>query len=265
MGRIILFLLMTSLSFSFVLPASAKKKKEETTELSGKDLKNIKTAVENHGLSLATVGNQVNEIVSKFQIVSGDAGRNFQKNKEQDKVLRDYQMRMQVLEDQITILTSQLSELQKEGLLPKETSQRFREYQKYARGLQYINAQDYDKAVSELKRFKAENKKSIYKSYAQYWIGESFYMQGDYPMAIKQYQNLLSKNSKSAKAPTALYRQGLSFYQLQSFEDAKAFFTKVIRSYPKSIEAIQASAQIKRIKNIETLRKQQELEMKMIQ
>ncbi|OVE82780.1 hypothetical protein BVY03_00085, partial [bacterium K02(2017)] len=91
------------------------------------------------------------------------------------------------------------------------------------------------------------------------------YQQSDYPMAIKQYQKLLSKNPRSAKAATALYRQGVSFYHLNSFDDAKAFFTKVIRSYPRSIEAIQASSQIKRINTIQNLKKQQEWESKMVQ
>lgn len=258
-----LVLLVIFVGVIFAVSAEARKKKNDAPV--SVDVTNIKTAVENHGTSLANLTNQVNEVVSQFNLVRGDAGRNFKKNKEQDKVLRDSQTRMQVLEDQVDLLTTQLAELQKEGLLSKTASQRFKEYKEYAKGLQHINSKEFEKAIKEFQDFRKNNKKSIFNNYAQYWIGEAYYMQADYPMAIKQYQKLLSKTSKSAKSPTALYRQGLSFYQLQSFDDAKAFFTKVIRSYPSSIEAIQSSAQIKRINNIQSLKEQQELEMKMIQ
>lgn len=257
---IILFTLVLSLS----LNVHAKKKTAEDEGMP-LDLTNIKTAVENHGNSLANLTNQVNEILSQFQMVRGDTGRNYSKNKEQDKVLTDSQARLQVLEDQVNILTGQLAELQKEGLMTKTASQVFDEYKEYAKGLQYVNSRDYDKAITEFKKFQESYKKSIYTNYAQFWIGESYYMQADYPMAIKQYQELLSKNAKSAKAPMALYRQGMSFFQLQSLDDAEAFFTKVIRSYPATVEAVQASAQIKRINTIQELQKQQELELKMVE
>ncbi len=243
-------------------PAGAKKKVKVTTI--GSDIQTLQATVTAQGTAVATVQNQVNEVVDKFQTMNGDVGRNFKKNKDQDKVLSDVEIRLQVMEDKTDLLTSQLSELRSEGLMQPKSSQRFREYKEYARGLEYMNAKQYDKAIKEFTKFKTQYKKSIYQSFAQYWIGEAYYMQSDYPMAIKQYQKLLSRNPKSAKASTALYRQGLSFYYLQSLDDAKAFFSKVIRSYPKSIEAIQSSAQLARIKKIQLLRKQHDLEMKMV-
>ena len=116
-----------------------------------------------------------------------------------------------------------------------------------------------------MKTFKTQNSKSIFKSYAQFWIGESYYMQSDYKMAIKEYQYLLKTNSRSAKAPTALYRQGLSFFHLKAYDDANTFFAQVIRKYPKSLEAVQSSSQIKRIKDIQELQRQQNLETNLIQ
>ncbi|MBF0104756.1 MAG: tol-pal system protein YbgF [Deltaproteobacteria bacterium] len=254
------------LFFAISLSVVAKQESEEPEEgTTGYDLTEIKIAVENHGKTLATMTNQLNEVITKFQEVSGETGRNFQKIKEQSRVIADTETRMQVLEDQISILTGQLQELVTEGLLSKESTKLFEEYKNYARGLEYINAKSYDKAIKEFSRFQDENNKSIFTSYAQFWIGESYFMQSDYAMAIKQYQKMLTQKPKSAKAPTALYKQGLSFYNLNSFEDAVAFFTKVIRTYPQSIESIQASAQIARINTILELKKQQELEMKMVQ
>lgn len=229
------------------------------------EIAQIKTAVDAHGVSIATMTNQVNEVVGQFQSMNGEIGKSQQKNGEQDKVIKDSQTRLQVLEDKIAILTSQLQELRSEGLMQPKSSQLFREYKAYEKGLEQVNAGNYVKAVADLKAFQQENSKSIYNSFAQFWIGESYFLQGDYPMAIKEYQKLLSKNPKSAKASAALYRQGMAFYFLQSFEDAKAFLAKVMSTYPNSIEAIQAGGQIKRIETILELKKAQEAEMRSIE
>lgn len=245
--------------------AEAKKENEEASAVDAVEFGEVKTAVTNHSQTLTTLQNQVNEVVTQVQLVNGDNGRNFKKIQDQGKIIKDSQTRLQVLEDKILILTGQLQELQTTGLLPVKSSARFKEYKEYSKGLEYMNSREFDKAVKEFATFQTANPKSTYVEYAQYWIGEAYYMQADYPMAVKEYQKLLSKNAKSEKAPTALYRQGMAFYHLQSFEDAKAFFTKVIRNYPQSIEAIQASSQIARITTIEELKKQQELEMKTVQ
>lgn len=249
-----LALLMTTSSFA---------KNDDVEDMS--DPATLQSTVELQGRTLATLTNQVNEVVSKFQTMNGDIARANKKVTDQDKVINDQQTRLQVAEDKVTVLLGQLQELRAEGLLKPQSSVRFKEYQAYSKGLEYINSKQYEKAVGEFQKFQEENKKSVFSGYAQYWIGEAYYLQNDFPMAVKQFQALLLKEPKNAKASTALYRQGLAFYNLQSFDDAKAFFAKVIREYPQSIEAIQSSGQIKRINNIEELKKQQELEMKMVQ
>lgn len=256
MKRIVLSTLMCVVLSA---PVLAKKDKDQP------DLSSIKQTVDTHGVSLATVQNQVNEMASRFQTMNGDIGRNTKKNEEQSKTMNETDIRLQVLEDKMTMLQGQLMELQKEGLLKPEQTKRLQEYKDYSKGLEFMNSQDYDKAIQEFDRFKEQNKKSIFQAYAQYWIGEAYYMQGDYPMAIKSFQKMLSKNSKSAKAPTAVYKQGVAFMQMQSYDEAKAFFSKLIRSYPRSVEAVQANGQIKRIERIKALQKQQELEMRMVE
>jgi tol-pal system protein YbgF len=256
-----LFVASILLALAIVEPSFAKKNADEFAEPASE----LQSIVETQGQNLATVSNQVNEVVSRFQTVNGDVSRVSKKISDHERVINDLVNRLQVAEDKITVLTGQLQELRSEGLMKPQASARFREFQAYSKGLEYVNSKQYDKAVSEFQKFIQENTKSIYTTYAQYWIGESYFLQSDYPMAIKQYQVLLQKDSRSAKAATALYRQGLSFYNLQSLDDAKVFFEKVIRTYPQSIEAIQANGQIKRITNIQELKKQQELEMKMVQ
>ncbi len=251
------------LIFLVLVGSMAQAKRDDDT--SGVDLMTLQSTVDTHGKNIATMTIQVNEVVSQFQGMNGEIGKAQQKNIEQDKVIKDNQTRLQVLEDKVALLTGQLQELRSEGLMQPKSSQLFREYKAYEKGLELVNAGSYGKAVDELRRFQAENAKSPYVNFAQYWIGESYYLQSDYPMAIKEYQKLLTKNPKSAKASTALYRQGLAFFYLQSFEDSKAFFSKVITQYPQTIEAIQSSGQVKRINDIIELKQKQEAEIRSVQ
>lgn len=265
------FLIIGVLSSILILLPALSQAKKDKKEFNQKDLKqmatdisNLKTTTTTQGKTVATMKTQMSEMVSNFQTMNGNIGSNEKKNESQDKVLTDTKTRLQTLEDKISLLVSQLTELRKEGLMKPQSSKRFDEYVAYAKALEFVNAKDYKKAIQELKNFQKTHKKSIFNSYAQYWIGESYYLQSDYPMAIKEYQRLISRNSRSSKAPSALYKQGLSFYHMQSFDDAKAFFSKVIRSYPRTIEAVQSSSHIYRINTIQKLKKQQEFEMNMV-
>jgi tol-pal system protein YbgF len=220
----------------------------------------VSTTVENHGRSIATMTNQVNEMVGQFQTMQGDLGKAEKKNLDQDKLIKDSQLRLQTLEDRIGVLTQQMTELKTEGLLKPTATQRLSEFEAYSKALEFVNAKNYAKAILDLQTFQNTYKKSPFATYAQYWIGEAYYLQSDYEMAISEYQKLLGKDARSQKAAAALYKQGLSFFHLQSFDDAKEFFSKVIRNYPQSIEAVQSSSQIQRINSIMELRKQEEME-----
>lgn len=260
------FVLSLCLFTATGLQAKKKKKaKELSTEELSVAMQALQEQVNQQGQTLATLGNQVNEVVSQFQLVRGQVGSNEKKNLDQDRLDKDADHRLQVLEDKSLALMSQLQELKTEGFMKPKSAARFKEYKDYTAGVEQFNSRDYLKAIKALKDFQNKNKKSIYWSYAQFWIGESYYMQSDYLTAIQEYQALLKKRPKSSKAPLALYRQGLSFVQLQSFDDAKAFFTKLTKTYPKSIEAVIAKGQIDRIERIEKLKEQQEMEMRAVQ
>lgn len=210
----------------------------------------LEATVSEQGKNVATIMNQMNEIVGRFQTMDGDIGRNDKKNQDQDKILKDNQVRLQSLEDKVSILMTQLQELRSEGLMKPASAQRFDDFKTYSKAVEGINAKNYVKAVTDLKAYQQAHPKSLYLSYAQYWIGEAFYLQADYEMAIAEFQKVLTRNPKSEKAPTALYKQGLAFYHLQSFDDAKEFFAKLIRTYPQSLEAAQAATQIEQINQI---------------
>ena len=197
--------------------------------------------------TLATLSNQINEMVDQFQGMKGGIGENQKKNQDQDKSIEDLQTRLQTLEDRISLLITQLSELQTQGLLKPDSKKNLEEYVEYIKAVEPINAKNYKKAIVGLEQFQGKYPKSVYSQDAQFWIGEAHYLQSDYPMAVKAYQKLVAKAPHSSKTPLALYKQGVSFLQMQSFEDAKAFFSKVIQTYPGTVEAVQSNSQIHRI------------------
>lgn len=260
------FLIVPMLMVSSV---EARKKKTDVNEMDVDELRelviSLQDRIETQGKTMATLQNQVNEVVNNMQRSNGMIGSNEKKNMDQDKLLRDASQRLQVLEDKGLSLMTQMQELKNEGFLKPKSAKNYEEYTNYSYGLENFNSMDYEKAVADLKDFQKKFDKSIYWSYAQFWIAESYYMQSDYLTAIQEYQELLKKRPKSSKAPLAMYRQGLSFVQLQSFEDARAFFTKLTKTYPKSLEAVIAKGQIARIDEILKLKEQQEMELNAIQ
>lgn len=230
-----------------------------------KDVEDLKTTSTEQGKSVATMLNQVNEMVGMFQNMNGNIGKNEKKNTDQDKAIEDLATRLQTLEDQISVLTNQMQELQKEGFLKPKAAKKVDEYLEYAKSLELINSRNYKKAITGLEQFQNTNKKSIYTSYAQYWIGESYYLQSDYPMAIKQYNQLLKSSPSSNKAPYAMYKISVAFMQMQYFDDAKNWFNKVIRTYPGTHHASLAGSQIYRINEILAARKQSEIEQESVE
>jgi len=59
----------------------ARKEDESTAGYAG----SLQTTVETHSATLATVQNQVNEVVDKFQIMNGDIARESKKNKDRER------------------------------------------------------------------------------------------------------------------------------------------------------------------------------------
>ncbi len=264
---VLLFLSVLVLNGIVVSTSQAKTADASSGDLKALQLKvqNMQLQLDTQGQTLATLGNQVNEIVSRYQMMFGQVGAAEKKNFDQDTVLKESDQRVQVLEDKALGVMSQLQELKDEGFMKPKSAKNFEEYKAYSLGLESFNGKNYPKAVADLRKFQQANKTSIYWAYAQFWIGESYYMQSDYQTAVLEYEALLKSKPKSAKAPLALYRQGMSFVQMQSFDDAKAFFAKIAKVYPLSIEAVIAQGQIDKITRIQELKKQQENELKAVQ
>lgn len=257
-----LALILFVVSFVFlpsnsVFSASLKQLEKEIAEL-----KRISAA---QSKNLATALNQVQEILSEFQGMYGKVDQSLAGNRDQTKLIKDNQTRLNSLEDRISILMEQFEEIKTAGLLSPEQTKKFKEFQVYQRGLAKVNAEEYKGAIQTFKSFMAKNPKSTYVSYAQYWIGESYYSMKDFPAAVTEFQKVIKKYPKSKKIPPSLLKQGYSFYEMQAFEDAKAFLSKLVSRYPRSNEAILARGKIKRINELLAQKAKEAVERQTIQ
>jgi len=78
-----------------------------------------------------------------------------------------------------------------------------------------------------------------------FWIGEIHYKKGDYKRAIIEYQNVIEKYPSGNKVPAAYLKQGLAFYNIDSKENARIIFEKLISNFPLSNEALIAKKKLK--------------------
>ncbi|EKD42428.1 MAG: tol-pal system protein YbgF [uncultured bacterium] len=215
------------------------------------DVAELRRILDAQSKNLATSTAQVQEMVSEFQKISGLVDQTGHGTEQQSKILTDNQRRLEVLEEKLQQLLTQLEELKAAGLLPTSSIKDLGEFKVFEGALSKINGSDYKGAVVSLQDFITKNPKSRFADAAQYWIGESFYSIRDFPKAISEYQKVIKDFPKSNKVALSMLKQGFSFYEMQSFEDAKAFLSKIAAKYPGSNEAVRAKDKIDEINKLE--------------
>src|SRR3989339_991514 len=146
------FLLVVLFSTSLVYA-----RKNDDSAYAPQDYDTMRTAIANQGTSMANMQSQISQITGSLQTLTGDVNRTYKENRDQEKTIADAHNRMQSLEDKMTILTTQLAELQTEGFLKPQASKRLSEYKEYATGLEFVNAAQYDKAVQAMQSFQSKN------------------------------------------------------------------------------------------------------------
>lgn len=214
------------------------------------DLAELKRVHEAQATNLATALNQIQQVLGEFQKIHGQVDQSLHNSNEQSRLLTDSQLRLQVLEDKIQSLTTQLEELKTAGLLPPDQVKNLNEFQIFQKGLGKVNANQYKEAILSFKSFLVSYPKSIYADNAQYWIGECYFAMRDFAAAVAEFQNVIKKYPSSRKVAASLLKQGLSFFEMQSFDDSRAFLSKLISRFPGSSEAIRAAEAISRINSL---------------
>jgi len=252
-----LFLAMTLILFPFV--GFAEKKNPEALQ---EQIDALRRTMDQQGTNLASALSQVQEMTTEFQRIHGQLDQTLYQAQEQTKKLDDAQRRLEVLENKVALLSTQLEEIKTLGLLPPAQAKALEEYRSFEKALSAVNSEEYKTAIQVLQAFLKANPKSTIADDAQYWIGESYFAMKDYPSAVTELQEVIKKYPKSEKQPLVLYKQGLSFFAIQSYEDSKTFFEKLIKTYPGSDEAMKAKGKINEITKILELKEKEELEKK---
>jgi tol-pal system protein YbgF len=209
------------------------------------DVSQLKASVENANLKLAEAMNQLTSIQQQFAGMQGlvESGGHFYD--EQRKAFQDYDQRISALEDKITLLTQLFRDIKEGRLSEKAAAVSEAETHELQRLLDFVSAEDYNKALPGLQAFLQKNPKGPLADLAQYWIADSHYGLRDYKRAIADYQTLIQKYPQSSKVKAAVLKQGLSFYGLKMYPEALPFFEKVIATYPNTSEAARASGKLK--------------------
>lgn len=220
------------------------------------DVAALKTSVQNSNQKLAEAMNLLTAMQQEFAGMKGisESGGHFYE--EQNRSLREYDQRLAAMEDKLNILTNLLKDIKEKnvsGSIPdKVGGADLGQTQEFQKLLDYVNSEDWSKALNGFQGFMQRYPKSPLADNAQYWIGESFYGLGDYKKAIAEYQVLIQKYPRSSKTKNALLKQGISFFNLKMYPEAKPFLEKVISDYPNTAEAAKASAKIKEISRVMT-------------
>ncbi len=97
---------------------------------------------------------------------------------------------------------------------------------------------------------RAEGDKRLKRSLdgAQYWIAESYLAEANFQQAAAEFNKVRKSYPKSDYVPDVLFKLGVCFENLKLPNDAKLFYTTVVKKHPKSKAADKAKKRLKDIK-----------------
>lgn len=104
---------------------------------------------------------------------------------------------------------------------------------------------EYEKAITDYKKFLDECDNHPSAENARYWLGECYYSLGKFPDAIDQFQALLERYKGSVNSGRALYKLGRCHQELGHKDDAKKVYQQVIDQFPQTLEAEQSKERLK--------------------
>jgi len=230
----------------FICPsASADRGEERVKALELKVAAMEETRLVNNQAVASTLA-RVQAMQEEFAGIRGgiEANRHFIGTRYDDlaKQLTGMDNRIQAIEDRLMLFSGQLSKaLQK--IAPEVAG----ETDMYQKALDLVATANYLEAASIFSKFIGKYPKSEFVPKAMFWIADCYHSSGDHRRAIKEFQTYIDKHKRSNKVPEAILKQGNSFYALGMEEEARAFYDKVLQSYPSSSAASQARERISRI------------------
>jgi len=104
----------------------------------------------------------------------------------------------------------------------------------------------HEECIDLFREFLKQHPDSDYADDAAFWMADCHFQRGDFKNAVLRFDDVVRNYPSGNKAPDALYRQGESLLRLGPgfHEAARRAFERVIREYPDSARAEEASRQI---------------------
>lgn len=102
----------------------------------------------------------------------------------------------------------------------------------------------WDLAIDGFKEYVQKYPDSPDAAQAQMLLAQSYYQQGKYRDALPAFAKIVSAYKTSEWVPEAYYMQGLCYDALNQKAEARRLFQQVIKDYPNSTSAIQASQRL---------------------
>jgi tol-pal system protein YbgF len=235
--------------FSFTLLSSPS----EARRADPSEIEDLRRVQESNGAILADTVQKINTIQVDLQAMKGalEENRHFfqQESQKNDKILRDFDLRLTGMEERLSLFESQIQEIMNKGGV-KGTGPSVPagdEGELYRKALAEVNAQNFKAALPLFDQFLKKYPKSSMADNAQYWKGETLYGLKQFPEAVLEFQKVVKKYPRSDKVPAAVLKQGYCFFEAKEYLDAKAFLQKVVTQYPKSDEASKAREKIQQV------------------
>ena len=120
------------------------------------------------------------------------------------------------------------------------------EVRAYKEALASWRTNDYTACIDRFRGFLQTYASSSRADDAAFWIGDCHYRQGEFKNAVVRFDDVVRNYPTGNRAPDALYRQGESLLKLgPSFHPAaRRAFERVLKEYPDSARAAEASRQL---------------------
>jgi tol-pal system protein YbgF len=115
----------------------------------------------------------------------------------------------------------------------------------YQNALRDFNSGNYDLSRQEFSDYLKSFPTNDLAGNAQFYLGEIFYVQNNFRDAVTEYDKVLYSYPKSYKTGAALLKKGEAEIQLGQKATGSRDLREVIRRFPNSPEAKQASARLK--------------------
>jgi tol-pal system protein YbgF len=115
----------------------------------------------------------------------------------------------------------------------------------------------YVNAIDKFEKFTKDYPQHIFASDAHFYLAESYFNDKKYEDAILAYETFLKKYPDNENTRKAMLKQAYAFIEIGDKKTAKVILERLIESFPKSNEAIQAEKKLSEItsKKVNTIKK----------